>query len=82
VFKDHRDYAGALGFMNWTSTQHNEWADQCREFASNRQPFRLEHVYGKDEESFCDHLCEQQNYRQERHGAFVVFTPIPIPPDR
>jgi hypothetical protein len=75
-------YAGAFGFMNWTSTQHPQWADQCREFASTRQPFRLEHVFGKDEEAFCDKLCDEQNFRHEKHGSFVLFTPIPISPNR
>jgi hypothetical protein len=62
--------------MNWTSTQHSEWAEQCRTFASNRQPFRLEHVFGKKEEAFCDNLCDEQHLSKIRHGAFVLFTPI------
>jgi hypothetical protein len=63
--------------MNWTSTQHPGWAEQCRDFASKRMPFRLEHISGPKEEAFCDNLCEEQNYRQEKHGSFVVFTPNP-----
>jgi len=63
--------------MNWTSTQHTGWADQCREFASKRMPFRLDHVSGNDEEAFCDKLCDEHNFRLEKCGSSVLFTPIP-----
>jgi hypothetical protein len=70
-------YAGASGFMNWTSTQHSEWADQCREFASKRMPFRLDHVSGEKDEEICDNLAAEHNFRQEKRGSSVLFTPIP-----
>jgi hypothetical protein len=70
-------YAGALSFMNWTSTQHTAWADQSREFASAQTPFRLEHVFGQKEQEICDNLCAEHNFRQEKHGSFVLFTPKP-----
>ncbi len=70
-------YAGAVGFMNWTSTEHAAWADECHEFASKRQPFRLEHVFGQKEKEICDDLCAEHKFRQEKHGSFVLFTPMP-----
>jgi hypothetical protein len=63
--------------MNWTSTQHAGWADQCRGFASKRMPFRLDHVAGQIEEVICDNLCAEHRFRQEKRGSSVLFTPIP-----
>jgi len=73
-FRRFSGYADPV-FMNWTSTEHSKWAEQCRAFAIARKPFRLEHIFGKKEEAFCDDLCGEQNLRQEKHGAFVLFTP-------
>ena len=70
-------HAGTLAFMNWTSTQHPGWVEQCREFASKGVPFRLDHVAGHKEEEICDKLCAQHKLRQERRGASVLFMPIP-----
>jgi len=70
-------YAGALGIMNWTSTQHTGWEDQCREFASKRMPFRLDHVSGYKEEEICDNLAAEHIYRQEKRGSSILFTPMP-----
>jgi len=50
--------------------------EQCREFASKRLPFRLDHVTGQKEEEFCDNLCADNNFRQEKLGSSVLFTPI------
>jgi hypothetical protein len=69
--------AGALGIMNWTSTQHSGWAEQCREFASKRTPFRLDHVAGQKEEETCVNFCAEHHFRRERRGSSVLFTPIP-----
>ena len=76
VAEDPALYAGALGFMNWTSTEHPGWVEQCREFASKRMPFRLDHVSGQNEEKICDKLCAEHNFRQEKRGSAVLFTPI------
>ena len=67
------------GYMNWTSTQHPEWENQSREFASRQKPvpFRLDHVGSAAEEEFCDNLCAERNYRQEKCGSSVMFTPVP-----
>jgi hypothetical protein len=70
-------YAGTLGFMNWTSTQHAGWEDQCREFASEQVPFRLDHVAGQKEEEICDKLCAENNFQNEKRGSSVLFTPVP-----
>jgi len=75
-------YDVAVSFMNWTSTQHAGWAEQCREFASKRMPFRLDHISGPKEVEFCDNLCAEQNYRQVTHGSSVVFTPGPTLPHK
>ena len=69
--------AGGMDFMNWTTTQNSDWPEECRRFAVNRQPFRLEHVFGKKEEDFCADLCIEQNLTQEKRGSFVLFTPAP-----
>jgi len=68
--------------MNWTSTQHSKWTERCREFASNRQTFRLDHVCGRVEEEYCDNLCAEHNFRQTKQGSSVLFTPMPVSPHR
>jgi len=70
-------YAGAVGYMNWTSTQHTGWEQECREFASQRMPFRLDHVCGEKEEEVCDRVAAEHNFRQQKRGSAVLFTPIP-----
>jgi hypothetical protein len=52
-----------LVFMNWTSTQHTGWTDQCREFASKRVPFRVDHVAGQKEDEICDSICAEHHFR-------------------
>jgi hypothetical protein len=61
--------------MNWTSTQHSTWADECGALASKREPFRLDHVATPVEKEFCDQLCSDSKYLQEKHGSSVTFTP-------
>jgi hypothetical protein len=78
VAEDRQDISwGAIGFMNWTSTQHPGWAEQFREFASKRVPFRVDHVAGQKEEEVCDNLCAEHHFLQERRGSSVLFIPIP-----
>ena len=74
--KATRTYPDTLGSMNWTSTQHPGWADQCLEFASKQMPFRLDHVSGQNEGEICDQLCAEHNFRQQKRGSSVLFTPV------
>jgi hypothetical protein len=61
--------------MNWTSTQHTRWREQCEEFAARQQPFRLDHVAGALEKGFCTEFCTQREYRQKNIGSSVLFSP-------
>ena len=61
--------------MNWTSTQYTAWTDQCHEFATRNQPFRLDHVYGQMEKHFCAEICEKHDYKQLSVGSSVSFVP-------
>lgn len=61
--------------MNWTSTQNTFWTDQCRAFATERAPFRLDHVFGPAETGFCDEFCKEHHYRLRKQGSSVAFTP-------
>ncbi len=71
-------FSAMLGkVMNWTSTQNTFWADQCRAFATERAPFRLDHVFGPAETGFCDAFCKEYLYRQRKQGSSVAFTPEP-----
>ncbi len=68
---------GTFRFMNWTSTEHHGWAEECLKFASERKPFRLDHVFGPKEEKVCDTFCAEHTFRQKKCGSSVLFTPIP-----
>jgi hypothetical protein len=63
--------------MNWTSTQNSQWADKAREFAAQRETFRLDHVCGPAESAFCDDLCAAHNFRLVEQGSSVLFVPLP-----
>jgi hypothetical protein len=63
--------------MNWTSTEHGGWVEQCRQFAIQEEPFRLDHVCGAKEEQMCEQLASECNLRAEKRGSSVLFTPLP-----
>jgi hypothetical protein len=63
--------------MNWTSTQHPGWVEQCRQFATEDEPFRLDHVCGSKEEEACEQLASEHNLKLVKRGSSMLFTPLP-----